>query len=348
MESMRIGERVVGGGAPCFIIAEAGSNHNGRLDQATQLIDAAASAGADAVKFQLFRAGTLYPTTAGRSDYLKQDRSIYDIVAEMEMPEAWLPELARHCRERGVVFLASAFDEALVDRLDPFVPAHKIASYEMTHLPLVRHVAAKGKPVILSTGTATLEEVRETVEAVRGSGNPPLVLLQCTAAYPAPFESLNLRTLTTMQQAFGVPVGLSDHSEDALVGPLGAVALGAAVLEKHFTLDRALPGPDHRFALEPDGLRLMIQQVRALEQALGDGKKQTHPVEGELRGFARRSIFAVRPIPAGTPLTMENVAVLRCGQQPAGLAPREFPRILGRTVARQIPVGVAVQSGDLT
>lgn len=344
---IRIGEHSVGGGFPCFIVAEAGSNHNGRLDQARRLIDVAASAGADAVKFQLFRAGKLYPKTAGRSDYLKDDRSIYDIIAEAELPYEWLPELARHCRERGVVFLASVFDEESVDRLDPFVPAHKIASYEMTHLPLVRYIAGKGKPVIISTGTANLDEVREAVETVRENGHPPLMLMQCTAAYPAPLESLNVRAIPTMQEAFGVPVGLSDHSEDPLVGPLAAVAVGAALLEKHFTFSHELPGPDHRFALEPEGLRLMIRKVRELEQVLGSGDKRTHPIEGELRGFARRSIFAVQPIPAGTPLTTENVAVLRCGKQLAGLAPREFPCILGRTVARPIQAGTAVQPDDL-
>lgn len=348
VQPIRIGERSIGGGAPCFIIAEAGSNHNGRLDQARRLIDVAAAAGADAVKFQFFRATQLYPKTAGRSDYLNDERSIYDIVAAMEVPYEWLPELARHCTARGVLFLASVFDEESADRLDPFVSAHKIASYEMTHLPLVRHVAAKGKPVIISTGTATLDEVRETVEAVRESGHPPLMLMQCTAAYPAPLASLNVRTIPTMQQAFDVPVGLSDHSDDPLIGPLGAVALGAALLEKHYTFSHELPGPDHRFALEPDAFRLMVRKVRELEQALGTGIKETHPVESELRRFARRSIFAMRQLSVGTPLTTENVAVLRCGQQPAGLPPREFPRILGRTVVRPVQAGTAVQPGDVT
>jgi sialic acid synthase SpsE len=153
--------------------------------------------------------------------------------------------------------------------------------------------------------------------------------------------------MTTMRETFGVPVGLSDHSEDPLVGPLAAVAVGAALLEKHFTFCHELPGPDHRFALEPEGLRLMIRKVRELEQVLGSGDKRTHTIETELRGFARRSIFAVQPIPAGTPLTTENVAVLRCGKQSPGLAPREFPRILGRTVAKPIQAGTAVQPDDL-
>lgn len=342
-----INGRKIGPGFPAYIIAEAGSNHNGRLEQAKQLIQLAASSGADAVKFQLFRASKLYPKTAGRSDYLNDARSIYDIVAEMEMPYEWVPELAHACRHHGVTFLASAFDEESADCLDPFVPAHKIASYEMTHLPLVRHVANKGKPVILSTGTANLDEVREAVEAVRASGNTQLILLQCTAAYPAPLESLNVRALETLRYTFGVPTGLSDHSRDPLMGPTVAVALGANVLEKHFTLSNTLPGPDHRFALEPQELCLMIQKVREVEQALGSGEKVAHPVEMELQRFARRSIFAVKEIPQGASLTIENVAVLRCGKQPGGLPPRELPHLLGRKVARSIPVDTAIQPNDV-
>jgi len=187
--TITIGGRRIQDGHPCFIIAEAGSNHDGKLDQALQLIDAAAEAGADAVKFQLFRAARLYPKSSGRSEYLNNPRSIYDIMAEMEMPYDWLPHLAARCRTGGVLFLGSVFDEESVDRLDPYVEAFKIASYEMTHLPLVRYVARKGKPVILSTGTADLDEVAETVDEFRRTGNERLVLMQCTAAYPAPLES---------------------------------------------------------------------------------------------------------------------------------------------------------------
>lgn len=345
---IRIGPRWIGASAPCFIIAEAGSNHDGRLEQARQLIDIAADARADAVKFQVFRASRLYPKRAGPSDYLTDARSIYDIVSELEMPYEWLPTLARWSRERGVIFLASAFDEESTDRLEPFVPAYKIASYEMTHLPLVRYIARKGKPVIMATGTATLDEVREAVEAVRESGNPPLMLMQCTAAYPAPLESLNVRAMVTMQRAFGIPVGLSDHSRDPLVGPLAAVSLGAKLLEKHFTISNDLPGPDHRFAIQPDELRLMIQKVREAERALGTGEKVTQPVEAELRAFARRSIFAVKEIPAGACITQENAAVLRCGKLPEGLPPKAFPNVLGRKVTRPIPAGTAIQSGDIS
>ena len=345
-EKVKINERWVGDGEPCFIIAEAGSNHNGNLEQARRLIDVAAEAGADAVKFQLFRADKLYPTNAGRSDYLKQNKPIYDIIAEMEMPYDWLPILADHCREKDIIFMASAFDEESVDRLDPYVPVHKIASYEMTHIPLVRHIARKGKPVVISTGTANLEEVDETVEAFQQTGNNDLMLMQCTASYPAPVESLNLRAIVTMKESFGVPVGLSDHSLETLTGPMAAVALGANLVEKHFTLSNRLPGPDHSFAVEPEDLRRMVQMIRQVEAALGSGEKATQTVENELRGFARRSIFAISDIGEGETFTAENAAVLRCGELARGLEPKEYGNILGRVARRSIRQGSAVQAGD--
>lgn len=331
----------------CFIIAEAGSNHNGRLDQAKRLIDVAAAAGADAVKFQFFRAEKVYPKNAGRCDYLKEDRSIYDLLLEMEMPCDWLPELADYSRKRRIQFMASVCDEEWADRLDPYVEMHKIPSYEMSHLPLVRHVAGKGKPVILSTGTSSLEEIRETVEAFSESGNRDLSLMQCTAAYPAPVEFLNLKAITTMKKAFGVPVGFSDHSRDPLVGPLAAVSIGADFIEKHFTLSNELPGPDHRFALEPGELKQMVEKIRQVELALGDGEKKTQPVEEELRRFARRSIFAVQSIAEGDRISPENVAVLRCGKLPYGLAPKEFPHLLGKQVRRTIEVGSTIRPEDI-
>ena len=343
---VQIGSRWVGAGEPCFIIAEAGSNHNGSLEQAQRLIDVAAEAKADAVKFQLFRASKLYPPAAGRSDYLNLDKPIYDIIQEMEMPYAWLPELSDYCQRAGIIFLASAFDEESVNELDPYVPAYKIASYEMTHFPLVRHIAGKGKPVIISTGTANLEEVDETVEVFTKTGNANLMLMQCTASYPAPTESLNLRAITTMNQAFQVPVGLSDHSRDPLVGPLAAVAMGANLVEKHFTLSNRLPGPDHQFSVEPNELKLMVQKIREVEQALGSGIKATQPVEQALRQFARRSIFAIHDIGAGEVLTSSNVAVLRCGNLPSGLEPKHYDELLGKMTTRKIASGSAVQQQD--
>ncbi len=351
MTSMRpvveFGSRSIGDGHACFVIAEAGSNHMGNLEVAKRLIALAASAGADGVKFQVFRAGKLYPKNAGASAHLKINRPIFEITAEVEMPYGWLPELAGECQRRGVLFLASVFDEQSADHLDPHVKAFKIASYEVTHLPLLQHVARKGKPVVLSTGTADLGEVEEAVEAFRATGNDQLILMQCTAAYPAPLEALNIRAIQTLKAAFGVPVGLSDHSRDPLVGPLTAVAAGANLFEKHFSFSNELPGPDHSFAVEPTELRLMIQRVREVEAALGNGKKVAHPVEAELRAFDRRSIFAVSDIAAGEEFTLQNIAVLRAGTLPPGLPPRQFPDVLVRRAAHDIPAGVAIQPEHL-
>lgn len=311
------------------------------------MVDVAARAGADAVKFQLFRASKVYTRNAGESDYLKIPRSIYDIIAEMEMPFEWVPKLARFCQEAGILFFASVSDEECARRLEPYVPVYKIASYEMTHHPLVRAVAEMGKPVIISTGTADLDEVRETVDVFRATGNGNLLLMQCTAAYPAPVDSLNVGAIGTLKRVFGVPVGLSDHSRDPLVGPMAAVAAGANLIEKHFTLSNELPGPDHAFAVEPDDLELMIRKVREVQRAMGSVEKVMHPVESELRNFARRTIFAIRDIPPGEEVGPEDVDILRCGKQPSGLLPKELPRLLGRRAARLITAGSAIRQEDI-
>ena len=343
---IRVGERWIGDGEPCLIVAEAGSNHNCNFEQALKLIDVACAAHADAVKFQVFRASRLYPKNAGSSDYLKTSTPIYDIISGMELPYEWVPRLAAHCQKKRILFLASVFDERSADQLDPHVKAFKIASYEMTHIPLVQYVARKGKPVIISTGAASLDEVAETVREFRQTGNDGLMLMQCTAAYPAPLDALNLRAIPAMKSAFGVPVGLSDHSRDPFVGPVAAVALGASLIEKHFTLSNELPGPDHRFALEPSELRLMVQKVREAEKALGSSDKVVHAVENELRKFARRSIFAVKEIAAGEILTEQNIVVLRCGNLAPGLEPKEFSHVLGKRASRNIRAGTAIQRED--
>lgn len=331
----------------CYVIAEAGSNHDGELDRALRLIDTAAEAGADAVKFQVFRARRLYVRGAGSSDYLGDPRSIYDIIAALEMPPDWLPALARHAGDRGLHFLASAFDEESVDLVDPWVAAHKCASYELTHHPLLAHMAGKGKPLIVSTGAATLDEVAAAVEVVRAAGGPALCLLQCTASYPTPLADLNLRAMGAMATAFRLPVGLSDHSRHPTIGPVAAVALGARVIEKHYTLSNDLPGPDHRFALEPHQLAEMVAAIRGAEEALGRADKAPARVEDELRQFARRSIYTLRPIRRGEPLSGENVAVLRSGKLAPGLSPAAFPALIGRVAARDLAADHPIAHEDL-
>ncbi|MEP7152367.1 MAG: N-acetylneuraminate synthase family protein [Nitrospira sp.] len=346
MIRIKMGERWIGEGEPAYIIAEVGSNHNGSFEQALRLIDAAAEAGADAVKFQHFKAAKLYPTSAGESDYLHTPRSIYDIIHDMETPDEWLPRLADHCRRRDVMFLSSPFDEASADLLDPYVPAFKIASYEMTHAPLLRHIARKHKPMIVSTGTASMGEVLRAIEGIRAEGNDDIVVLQCTAKYPTPFDAVNARAIVALRDATGLPVGLSDHSRDPIVAPILAVALGACVIEKHVTLSNWLPGPDHAFAVEPDEFKQLVQRVREAERALGHGRKEPLPEEQELRSFARRSIFATCDIQRGERLSCENIAVLRCGKLGFGLPPDQYSLLLQRKAVRLIKKSSLVNFDD--
>jgi len=331
----------------CYVVAEAGSNHCGELDTALRLVDVAAEAGADAVKFQLFTADRMYPPGAGVADYLGDPTSIDEIIRTLELAPEWLPELAGRAAERGLDFLATPFDEEAVDVLEPYVPAYKIASYELTHAPLLRYVAAKGKPVVLSTGAATLEEAREAVATLREAGAPEVVVLQCTARYPAPLETLGIGAIPQLRAELDAPVGLSDHSREPLIGPIAAVALGACMLEKHFTLSNDLPGPDHRFALEPPELAAMVAAVRATEAARGSGRKEVYPEEEELRSFARRTLFSVRPIDAGETLDKGSIAVLRAGKLGHGLEPAALGSVLGRRAVRAIAPHVPIRREDV-
>lgn len=337
MRSFAIAGRPIGDGHPCFIIAEAGSNHDGDLRRAFQLVDIAADCGADAVKFQTFRAKNLYPRTEVRPRYLRKlgvKKTIYQTIADMEMPFEWLKPLAARCRKLGIQFMSTPFDEDCADRMDPFVPAYKIASYEMTHIPLLRHVASKGKPLIISTGAATRAEIDRVLSSMRPG---PVALMQCTAKYPAPPESMNLLTIPAMKRRYGVPVGLSDHSETAATAAVAAVVLGANLLEKHFTVSRSLKGPDHSYAIEPDGLRGMIRAVRDAEKMMGDGIKRPHQVERELREY-RRGLFTLAPVERGERFTAANVGVLRRGGKPeTSLRPEHYPSLLGRRAARDLP-----------
>ena len=346
MNRIRIGNRRIGDGCPCYIIAEAGSNHNGSLAMAKRLVDAASRAGADAVKFQFFRADLLYVQGAGRAGYLESDEGIYETIKRAEIPYSWLGKLSAHAKMRGIGFMASAFDECGANAVDRHVRCHKIASYESGHLPLIREVARLGKPVVISTGASTLAEVRQAVAAFRSTGNRKLALMQCTAKYPAQPGSLNLKAIPALKKAFGVPVGFSDHSLDPVVAPVAAVALGANILEKHFTMSRSLPGPDHRFALEPSELARMVSAVRAAELMMGNGRKEVHPAERELMFFARRAVQATRDIAKGEVFSDANVAVLRPGNARRGLEPKFIGKVLGKKARRSIRRDEGIRKGD--
>jgi sialic acid synthase SpsE len=332
-----IGDRLVGGGAPVYIIAEAGSNHDRDLDQAKRLIEVAAEAGADAVKFQTFTAERIVAETSTRAKYLDAilppGQTMSELFRELELPHEWHAELKIYAEGCGLDFVSTPFDHEAVDLLDGLgVKVFKVATYELWHLPLIRDIASRGKPIICSTGMANLADVQAAVDAVRETGNENLILLHCVVNYPPPFADLNLRAIQTMRQAFGVPVGWSDHTPGWLA-PVVATVLGAAVIEKHFTTDRSRPGPDHSFALEPGELTMMVRAIRDTQAALGDGVKRMAPAEADLYVTARRSLFAARAIEAGTVLSDGDVTILRPG---TGIEVRDLAHVIGRTARRRI------------
>jgi len=325
-----IGPTPVGGSARCYVVAEAGANHNRDLGLARELIDVAAGAGADAVKFQTYRGEAIYSSKAPRFGYLDDDRSPQELLEAIALPREWQQELLAYAGSRGIAWFSSPFDHDAVDSLAALgVPAMKIASFELGDLPLIRKAASTGAPIILSCGMATYGEVEDALEAVAEAGGTRVALLQCASVYPAPPEIMNLRAMATLRTAFGVPVGLSDHTQGIAVATGGA-ALGMQMIEKHFTLSRDMEGPDHGFALEPEELEAMVEGIRAVEQAMGNGR-----VEGpsalerqEMYRLARRSLIAARPIPAGTTITEDMLTVKRPG---FGIPPKFLELTVGRT-----------------
>lgn len=327
IEKIRIGSRLIGPGEPSFVIAEAGSNHDGQWKQATQLIEAASDAGADAVKFQVYAAEDLYPPG---TDAFEQAKAT-------ELPREWIPKLSEFSERQGLEFLASAFSEEAIDRLaEVDVPAYKWASSETVNLPLLKYAAAKHRPILLSTGMSDLADVHEAIEVIRSEGNEDIVLLQCTSVYPTDPQLVHLRAMDTLRLAFHRPVGFSDHTTDTVI-PAAAVARGACVVEKTLTVNRTLPGPDHAYALEPVDFASMVDGIRATELALGSPEKTLLPQEAELA--RRSSIRAARDIEAGEVITRDLVVV----EPPAqGIRPRLLAAILGRQARERIPEGAAI------
>jgi N-acetylneuraminate synthase/N,N'-diacetyllegionaminate synthase len=339
MISLPDGQRI-GMGAPCFVIAEAGVNHNGELEMARQLIDAATAAGASAVKFQTFKAERLVTLDAPKAGYQKlvtrAAESQYEMLRRLELSSGAHRELMAYCRSRGLLFMSTPFDEESADFLDELgVALFKLPSGEVTNLPFLAHVARKSKPMIVSTGMADLNEVAAAVRTIEDEGLRELVLLHCVSSYPAEAKDINLRAMLAMNVAFGVPVGYSDHASGAEVA-LAAVALGACVIEKHLTLDRNLPGPDHQASLEPAELKALVTGIRTVEAALGDGVKRPAASEFDTAQVARKSLVAARDIPAGTTLTGDLIAIMRPG---TGLAPSMRSQLIGRTVRVGMPKG---------
>lgn len=339
---VKIGTRFVGDGEPCFIIAEAGVNHNGSIERARRLVDTARQAQADAVKFQTFNPEELMTAHAEKAEYQKRNapgESQYEMLKKLQLKKDDFLELASYAERRGITFLSTPFDRESVDLLYNVVPAFKIASGEINNFPLLRHVKSKGKPVILSTGMATLAEVEAALDIFRRD----TVLLHCVTDYPAPMEAVNLRAITTLRHAFRVPVGFSDHTL-GMTASVAAVALGACIIEKHFTLDRTLPGPDHSASLEPDELREMVRAIRDVEKALGTGIKRPTPEEERIKKVVRKSVVAVTDIPEGTRITPEMVGIKRPG---TGIEPRYLELVIGRKAQNHIKAGQVITFEDI-
>lgn len=333
---IRIGDQLIGEGHPVFVIAEAGVNHNGQVKLARKMIDVAKKAGTDAVKFQVFKVVATVTKTAGKAAYQRGGagkESQYEMLKKLELTEDEFRQLAAYAKRKNIIFLASAFDRKSVNLLDELnVPAFKVPSGEITNFPLLRHIAKKEKPIILSTGMSTLQEVKEALEVLRRGGARDIVLLHCVSTYPAKVEEINLRAMETLKREFKLPVGLSDHTLGTTVS-IAAVVLGAAAIEKHFTLDRKLPGPDHKASLEPDELGEMVTRIREVEKALGDGIKRPTKSEDTIKKAVRRSVVAKVNIPVGVVITEEMLELKRPG---TGLGPRYLEKVIGKRAKKDI------------
>ena len=337
---LHIGSRRVGPGQPAYIIAELSANHGQDFDQAVRIVRAMATAGADAVKVQTYTADTL--TIACDNEFFRigggtlwDGRTLHDLYQEAFMPWDWQPKLQAITTELGLDFFSTPFDASAVDFLEAMnVPCHKVASFELVDLPLLRKIAATRKPVIASTGMATQDEITEAVQTLRDGGCTQLALLKCTSAYPALPEEMHLRTITDMSARFGVPVGLSDHTMGHTVA-VAAVALGACIVEKHFTLSRATPGPDSTFSLEPEEFAAMVAAIRTTEKALGRVNYEVSANEAKSRQF-RRSLFVVADVKAGEPFTTQNIRSIRPGH---GLHTRHLAEVLGKKATREVKRG---------
>jgi pseudaminic acid synthase len=344
---IEIGRRRIGAGEPVYCIAEVSANHNQNFDQAVRIIEAAKDAGADAVKLQTYTADTI-TIQSNRECFqvgggtLWDGRSLYDLYQEAYTPWDWQPKLKKVADDLGMQCFSSAFDETAVDFLETMnVPAHKVASFELVDLALIRKMATTGKPLIMSTGMATIDEIGEALTTARNAGAKQIALLKCTSAYPAPAEEMNLRTIPELARRFEVPVGLSDHTMGVAV-PVAAVGLGACIIEKHLTLARAAGGPDSAFSLEPAEFKTMVDAVRTAEKALGSVHFGVSEREGSSRVF-RRSLFVVNDLKMGEKFTAENVRSIRPGH---GLHTRHLPDVLGKTAAVDIERGTPL-SWDL-
>lgn len=347
MNDIRISNKIVGVGEPVFIVAEGGVNHNGQLELAQQLIEVAAEAGADAVKFQTFDPSTLVTKSALKAKYqdaaIGQTESQYDMLERLMLKREYHPELKNYAESKGLIFLSTPFSRDDADYLiDLGVPALKVGSTDTNNLPYLSYIAQKRLPIILSTGMSSLVEVKESVDTIKAAGNEQIIVLQCTTNYPTPYSEANLKAMLTLRDELGLLTGFSDHTLGIEVA-IAAAALGAAVIEKHYTLDRNLPGPDHKASLEPAELKDLIAGVRHVEQALGTGVKSPLAVELEIAKIVRKSLVAKRFIPVAKKITDEDITFKRPG---TGLAPKYYSQVVGQIAKKDIAADALIQEGD--
>ena len=337
--SFEIAGRPIGAGYPPYIIAEISANHNGKLDNALALIEAAAATGADAIKIQTYTADTITIPHDGEQFRIKgglwDGYLLHELYREAETPFEWHAALFAKARELGVTLFSTPFDESAIELLAGLeAPAYKIASFEVIDLPLIAAVARKGRPMIISTGMANLSEIQDAVKTARENGAKGICLLHCTSAYPAPVADANVRTVPHLGEAFGVVSGLSDHTPGSAAA-VASIVLGGSVIEKHFTISRAEGGPDAAFSLEPDEFKRLVEDCKAAWAAMGQVQ---YDLAGSERGSLafRRSLYVVKPISAGEQLTAENIRSIRPGY---GLPPKHLPHVVGRTAARDLAYG---------
>lgn len=323
-------------GKKCFIIAEAGVNHNGSLDLAKKLVDVAKIAGVDAVKFQTFKAEDVVTKSAGMAEYQKKNtgknESQLEMIKKFELSYKDFLELKKYCDNKKIVFLSTPHTQDAVDFLDSIMPLYKIGSGDLTNLLFLKKVANKKKLIILSTGMANILEVKKAIETIKNCGNNQIIILHCTTNYPCPAEEVNLKAMITLQKEFNLPVGYSDHTEGILASIM-AVSMGACVLEKHFTLDKNLSGPDHKASLNPQELKEMVLAVRSVEKFLGNGVKKPTKSEEKIKKIVRKSIVAKIDIKKGQKISLENIAFKRPG---TGISPEFASNIIGKTVKKDI------------
>lgn len=340
MKHLEISKRKIGTNAPVFIIAELSANHNQDFDLAVETIKAIKSAGADAVKIQTYTADTI--TIDSDKKYFQVNQgtiwdgtTLHGLYQQAYTPWDWQPKLKKVAEDLGLIFFSSPFDNSAVDFLEKMkVPAYKIASFEITDIPLIKYVSSKKKPIILSTGVSTLSDIHEAVAACRSSGNSQVAILKCTSAYPTPPEELNLRTIPDIAERFGVVVGLSDHTMGSSAA-IASVALGAKIIEKHFILNRKIGGPDSSFSMEPKEFKQMVEEIRSTEKSLGKVNYQLTPKAKKSREHSR-SLFVVEDVKKGEKFTSKNVRSIRPG---FGLHPKYLTEVIGRKSAKNIDRG---------